>query len=126
MKPLAFVLLAVLLCLVPGLMAAQDAGLKSSPAVRVGLDPNGRWVLPNHDRVNEGTVTILSAPVGGVTALLTADLARVLDNDELRVLQVTWSSPSHRANLLGAFERFGVGVARDEHGDAWVTEELVR
>jgi Cysteine-rich secretory protein family len=34
-----------------------------------------------------------------------------------------WASPSHRANLLGAeFDRIGVGVARDERGDAWVAE----
>ena len=34
-----------------------------------------------------------------------------------------WASPSHRANVLGGeFDRVGVGVARDEHGDAWVTE----
>jgi uncharacterized protein YkwD len=34
-----------------------------------------------------------------------------------------WASPSHRANLLGAqFDRVGVGVARDEHGDTWVAE----
>jgi uncharacterized protein YkwD len=34
-----------------------------------------------------------------------------------------WASPSHRANLLGGdFDRVGVGVARDERGDAWITE----
>jgi uncharacterized protein YkwD len=40
--------------------------------------------------------------------------------------RATWASPSHRANLLGAFARVGVGVARDANGDAWVVEELVR
>lgn len=34
-----------------------------------------------------------------------------------------WASPSHRANLLGGdFDRVGLGVARDERGDAWITE----
>jgi uncharacterized protein YkwD len=34
-----------------------------------------------------------------------------------------WWSPSHRANMLRtAPDRVGVGVARDEHGDAWVVE----
>jgi uncharacterized protein YkwD len=34
-----------------------------------------------------------------------------------------WSSPSHRANLLGReFDRLGVAVVRDEHGDAWAVE----
>ena len=34
-----------------------------------------------------------------------------------------WASPSHRANLLGReYDRFGVAVVRDEHGDAWAVE----
>lgn len=36
-----------------------------------------------------------------------------------------WASPSHRANLLRReFDRIGVGVVRDERGDAWVVETL--
>jgi hypothetical protein len=70
--------------LVPGAIAVQSAGLRSSAP---GLDPNQTWVLPNKERVNEGTVTIISAPVGGVTSILMSDLARVVDNDQIRVLQ---------------------------------------
>jgi uncharacterized protein YkwD len=34
-----------------------------------------------------------------------------------------WWSPSHRANMLrGAQNRLGIGVARDEHGQAWAVE----
>jgi uncharacterized protein YkwD len=33
-----------------------------------------------------------------------------------------WESPSHRMNLLGRFDRVGVGVARDDRGQVWVTE----
>jgi uncharacterized protein YkwD len=34
-----------------------------------------------------------------------------------------WASPSHRANLLRSeFDRVGVAVVRDEHGDAWAVE----
>jgi uncharacterized protein YkwD len=34
-----------------------------------------------------------------------------------------WWSPAHRANMLRAApDRFGVGVARDVRGDAWVVE----
>jgi uncharacterized protein YkwD len=40
--------------------------------------------------------------------------------------RATWASPSHRANLLGAFARIGVAVVRDAKGDAWIAEELVR
>jgi uncharacterized protein YkwD len=34
-----------------------------------------------------------------------------------------WASPSHRANLLGReFDRLGVGVVRDDHGEVWAVE----
>ena len=34
-----------------------------------------------------------------------------------------WASPSHRANLLGReFQRLGIAVVRDDHGDVWVVE----
>ena len=37
--------------------------------------------------------------------------------------RAVWASPSHRMNLLGrAFDRVGIGVARDERGEAWVVE----
>jgi len=77
-------LASLLLCLVPGVITAQTPG---------SLDPNETWVLPNRDRVNEGTVTIISAPVGGVTSILMSDLARVVDNDQVRVLQVIGKGP---------------------------------
>jgi hypothetical protein len=36
-----------------------------------------------------------------------------------------WASPSHRANLLRReFDRVGIAVVRDEHGDVWVVETL--
>jgi hypothetical protein len=81
---------SLLVYLVPGAIAAQSAGLRSSAPT---LDPNQTWVLPNRDRVNEGTVTIISAPVGGVTSILMSDLARVVDNDQIRVLQVIGKGP---------------------------------
>lgn len=37
-----------------------------------------------------------------------------------------WASPSHRANLLGAFAKQGVAVVRDEQGDVWAVEEMIR
>jgi uncharacterized protein YkwD len=34
-----------------------------------------------------------------------------------------WSSPSHRANMLGTrFGRLGVGVVADADGTVWLTE----
>ena len=40
--------------------------------------------------------------------------------------RATWASPSHRANLLGRYDRLGVAVLRDARGDAWIVEELAR
>lgn len=40
--------------------------------------------------------------------------------------RATWASPSHRANLLGAFDRIGIAVARDPDGTLWLVEELAR
>jgi hypothetical protein len=40
--------------------------------------------------------------------------------------RATWASPSHRANLLGRYDRLGVAVVRDARGDAWIVEELAR
>jgi hypothetical protein len=81
----------LLVCLVPGVIAAQSARPRS--LTPVAFNPDDTWVLPNRDRVNAGTVTVLSAPVGGVTAILMSDLARVVDNDEVRVLQVVGKGP---------------------------------
>src|SRR5215813_5864031 len=81
---------SLLVYLVPGAIAAQSAGLRSSTP---GPGPNETWVLPNRDRANEGTVTIISAPVGGVTSILISDLARVVDDDQVRVLQVIGKGP---------------------------------
>jgi uncharacterized protein YkwD len=34
-----------------------------------------------------------------------------------------WASPSHRANILSReFDRIGVAVVRDDHGEAWAVE----
>jgi TRAP-type uncharacterized transport system substrate-binding protein len=100
MKAFTYIVLVCgALILVRGTIMAQTAltahavaaGSRTTSAVHT--DPKALWALPTPDKVNEGTVTILSAPVGGVTAILASDLARVLDNDELRVLQVVGKGP---------------------------------
>src|SRR5205814_7191192 len=37
-----------------------------------------------------------------------------------------YSSPTHRANILGNFTVVGVGVATGSDGTVWVTEEFAR
>jgi len=57
-------------------------------------DPNEVWTIPDRDRVNEGTVTVITAPAGGATSVFGSDMARVLDNDEsVRVLPVLGKGP---------------------------------
>jgi len=52
------------------------------------------WAIPDRDRINEGTVTVITAPAGGATAIFGSDLARVLDDDAtVRVLPVLGKGP---------------------------------
>jgi TRAP-type uncharacterized transport system substrate-binding protein len=57
-------------------------------------DPNEIWTIPDRNRVNEGTVTVITAPAGGATSVFGSDMARVLDSDEtVRVLPVLGKGP---------------------------------
>src|SRR5262245_18865917 len=52
------------------------------------------WTIPDRNRINEGTVTVITAPVGGATAVFGSDMARVLDDDAtVRVLPVLGKGP---------------------------------
>ena len=55
---------------------------------------NETWTIPDRNRINEGTVTVITAPVGGATAIFGSDMARVLDDDAtVRVLPVIGKGP---------------------------------
>jgi TRAP-type uncharacterized transport system substrate-binding protein len=58
-------------------------------------DPNAVWTIPDHNRINEGAVTVITAPAGGATSVFGSDMARVLDDDEavVRVLPVLGKGP---------------------------------
>jgi TRAP-type uncharacterized transport system substrate-binding protein len=79
-----------------GMVAAQSLpAVHRSPAPSAPVeDANGPWGLPNRDQVNAGTVTIITAPVGGATSILGSDMARVLDSDNLRVLPIIGQGPA--------------------------------
>ena len=55
--------------------------------------PDDTWTLPNSDAMNANTVTVITAPAGGATAIFGSDMARVLDDGELRVLPVLGKGP---------------------------------
>jgi hypothetical protein len=50
--------------------------------------PDDTWTLPNRDFMNANAVAVIRAPAGGATAIFGSDIARVLDDGELRVLAV--------------------------------------
>jgi TRAP-type uncharacterized transport system substrate-binding protein len=52
------------------------------------------WTIPDRNRINDRTVTVITAPVGGATAIFGSDIARVLDDDAtIRVLPVIGKGP---------------------------------
>jgi len=65
----------------------------------VGNDPDETWAIPDRGRINDGTVTVITAPAGGATSVFGSDMARVLDNDGdrgsqlVRVLPVLGKGP---------------------------------
>jgi TRAP-type uncharacterized transport system substrate-binding protein len=57
--------------------------------------PDDVWKLPNRDAMNAGTVTVITAPAGGATSVFGSDMARVLDDNNVRVLTVLGKGPVH-------------------------------
>ncbi len=76
--------------LLPAAAAAQNAPLR--PIAAAG---DNVWTIPDRDKVNAGTVTIITAPAGGATSVFGSDMARVLDDDQnqLRILPILGKGP---------------------------------
>jgi TRAP transporter TAXI family solute receptor len=76
--------------LLPAAAAAQSAPLR--PIAATG---DSVWTIPDRDKVNAGTVTIITAPAGGATSIFGSDMARVLDDDQnqLRILPILGKGP---------------------------------
>lgn len=76
----------VLLSVIPGSATSQTA---PHPA------DQDTWTIPNRERINDGTVTVITAPAGGAMSVFGADMARVLDDEQnaLRVLPVLGKGP---------------------------------
>jgi uncharacterized protein len=93
------VVVCISLCLLPEIAVPQTAPRapaapqQTSPSA-TGDQSNETWTIPDRNRINEGTVTVITAPVGGATAIFGTDLARVLDDDAtIRVLPVIGKGP---------------------------------
>jgi TRAP-type uncharacterized transport system substrate-binding protein len=77
--------------------------------------PDEIWKLPDHNRVNEGTVTVITAPAGGATSIFGSDMARVLDDDtSIRVLPVLGKGPMRNVTDILYLKSIDMGaVAAD-------------
>jgi TRAP transporter TAXI family solute receptor len=75
--------------LLPTIASAQAAPLRPAP------NADDVWTIPNREKVNAGTVTVITAPAGGATSIFGSDLARVLDDDQnqLRILPILGKGP---------------------------------
>jgi TRAP-type uncharacterized transport system substrate-binding protein len=78
------------LCALAGIALSQTVPRPGVP----GANPGGMWLMPDRDRVNEGTVTVITAPAGGATSVFGSDMARVLhESATVRVLTVLGKGP---------------------------------
>src|SRR5712691_9719474 len=92
----ALMFISIGLCLFANGAAPQTAQRTPQPTPPANALPGADdvWTIPNRDRINEGTVTVITAPAGGATAIFGADPARVLDDDAtIRVLPVLGKGP---------------------------------
>src|SRR6266478_4080701 len=92
------VVVCISLFALPEISVSQTA--PRAPAVpqtslnAAGDQSNETWTIPDRNRVNEGTVTVITAPAGGATSIFGSDLARVLDDDAtIRVLPILGKGP---------------------------------
>ena len=78
-----------------GMCALADIALSQTQRPSVaGNNPDETWSIPDRNRINEGTVTVITAPAGGATSVFGSDMARVLDDDAtVRVLPVLGKGP---------------------------------
>ena len=91
----ALMFISIGLCLFANSAAAQTAQRAPQQASpNAPLTADDVWTIPDRDRVNEGTVTVITAPAGGATSVFGSDMARVLDDDaSIRVLPVLGKGP---------------------------------
>jgi TRAP-type uncharacterized transport system substrate-binding protein len=91
----ALMFISIGLCLFANSAApqtAQRAPQQAAPSAPLTADDV--WTIPDRDRINEGTVTVITAPAGGATSVFGSDMARVLDDDAtIRVLPVLGKGP---------------------------------
>src|SRR5713101_4553412 len=82
------------------------------PNVVRNTSPDETWTIPDRNRVNEGTVTVITAPAGGATSVFGSDMARVIDDDAtVRVLPVLGKGPVRYVLDLPSLKTLVTGTA---------------
>ena len=99
----------VAICLVLAFLGSRAMAQQATPVISSDL--------PQRDVVNAGTVTVITAPVGGPMSVMGSDMANVLDDGEnLRVLRATsgdqWSTA--RTNVAVSFNAYVESTHRAE------------
>jgi TRAP-type uncharacterized transport system substrate-binding protein len=89
-------------------IALNSAAAQSPPPGVPG--PNDVWKMPNHEAMNAGTVTVITAPAGGATSVFGSDMSRVLDDNNVRVLTVLGKGPVHNVVDVLALKAIDMGV----------------
>jgi TRAP-type uncharacterized transport system substrate-binding protein len=80
-----------------------------------GPDPNATWVIPDRNRINEGTVTVITAPAGGATSVFGSDMSRVLDDDtSVRVLTVLGKGPVRNVIDVLSLKSIDMGIVTSD------------
>jgi TRAP-type uncharacterized transport system substrate-binding protein len=87
----AFSRLLLIACFISGVVPGT-AVLRAAPPEGMP-SPDDTWKLPNRDAMNANTVTVITAPAGGATSVFGSDMARVLDDGNIRVLPVLGKGP---------------------------------
>jgi TRAP-type uncharacterized transport system substrate-binding protein len=92
--PIRIALIAAAACFTLHGAAAQTAGAPAGSGQPAFSSLAQQWTLPDRNAINNGTVTIITAPAGGAKSVFAADMARVLDEkDKLRILPVLGKGP---------------------------------
>lgn len=92
--PIRTALIAATACLCLYSAAAQTPGAPAGSGQPTFSSLGQQWALPDRNAINNGTVTIITAPAGGAKSVFASDMARVLDEtDKLRILPVLGKGP---------------------------------
>jgi TRAP-type uncharacterized transport system substrate-binding protein len=62
--------------------------LLESAASQTAPPQTNKWAIPNREQINAGTVSVVTAPIGGTAPVMGSNLSSVLDDDHVRVLPI--------------------------------------